>query len=184
MENYKTHSFKYSEKMVTMKGAKPCPEWCEIDIEKKDGSHIIIREYLDEVFRELTYFNPWQTHTKRFLRHKTKIQGAREAFGFSGIYDQDEGERITEAQGTEVLASSDNEEIPLLASPEQQAIELASIEQIENLKKIAGQAKLIDADLLDFIVAQGIKDPDRMTMKEYQVCLQAVMAKLDADTKK
>lgn len=95
-KDYKCHSFRYADKMVTMKNAKPCPEWCEIDIEKKDGSHVIIREYLDEVFRDLTYVSAWQTHTKRFLRHKTKIQGAREAFGFSGIYEEDEAERIIE----------------------------------------------------------------------------------------
>lgn len=95
-KEYKCHLFRYAEKIVTMKGAKPCPEWCEIDIEKTNGSHVVIREYLDEVFRDLPYVNAWQTHTKRFLRHKTKIQGAREAFGFSGIYEEDEAERIIE----------------------------------------------------------------------------------------
>ena len=95
-KEYRCHSFRYAEKIVTMKNAKPCPEWCEIDIEKKDGSHVVIREYLDEVFRDLSYVSAWQTHTKRFLRHKTKIQGAREAFGFSGIYEEDEAERIIE----------------------------------------------------------------------------------------
>lgn len=93
---YRSHSFRYSEKIITMPKAKPCPEWCEIDIEKLDGSHVVIREYLDEVFRDLPYVSAWQTHTKRFLRHKTKIQGAREAFGFSGIYEEDEAERIIE----------------------------------------------------------------------------------------
>lgn len=94
---YKTHQFRYSEKLVTMNGGKPCPEWCEIDIERADGSHVIVREYLDEVFREVSYKSPWQTHTKRMLRHKTKIQGGREAFGFGGIYDEDEAARIVEA---------------------------------------------------------------------------------------
>ena len=95
---YKTHSYVQSEKMVTLKGAKPCPEWMEIHIVKQDDSITKIREYLDECFRDLKFLNPWQTHTKRMLRHKTKIQGAREAFGFAGIYDQDEGERIIEAK--------------------------------------------------------------------------------------
>ncbi len=95
---YKTHRYEYSEEIVTPKGGKPCPEWIEIHIEKQDGSVVVVREYLDECFRELSYNNPWQTHTKRMLRHKTKIQGAREAFGFGGIYDQDEAERIIEAE--------------------------------------------------------------------------------------
>ena len=99
--NYKTHGFRYAEKSVELKGAKPCPEWCEVDIEKKDGSHVVVREYLDEVYRPAfetktgyTVEGPWQSHTKRMLRHKVKIQGAREAFGFSGIYDEDEAGRI------------------------------------------------------------------------------------------
>ncbi len=40
---------------------------------------------------------PWQTHPKRFSRHKAMIQCARMAFGFGGIYDQDEAERIAES---------------------------------------------------------------------------------------
>lgn len=95
---YKAHSYLFSENIVNIKDAKPCPEWMEIHIEKKDGSKVVVREYLDECFRESKYSSPWKTHTKRMLRHKTKIQGAREAFGFGGIYDKDEGERIIEGQ--------------------------------------------------------------------------------------
>ena len=91
---YKTHYYTQSEDMIVMKLAKSCPEWIEIHIVKKDESEVVVREYLDECFRELPYKSPWQTHTKRMLRHKTKIQGAREAFGFGGIYDADEAERI------------------------------------------------------------------------------------------
>ena len=120
-KDYKSHSFRYSEKIVTMKGAKPCPEWCEIDIEKKDDSHVVIREYLDEVFRDLAYTNAWQTHTKRFLRHKTKIQGAREAFGFSGIYEEDEAERIievTDSKSVEIeMPRSIKDPIPVTVDP-------------------------------------------------------------------
>ncbi|HRZ15202.1 MAG TPA: recombinase RecT [Candidatus Omnitrophota bacterium] len=89
---------------TTMPGAKPCPKWCEIHIVKKDGSETVVREYLDEVFRQLDYDSPWKTHTKRMLRHKTKIQGAREAFGFAGIYEQDEAERILEAETVEITS--------------------------------------------------------------------------------
>jgi hypothetical protein len=37
---------------------------------------------------------PWQSHPQRMLRHKAFIQGARMAFGFSGIYDEDEARQI------------------------------------------------------------------------------------------
>lgn len=97
-KDYKRHFYTYSEEMVTPDGGKECPTWIEIHIEKQDGSIVPIREYLDECYRKLSYPSPWQTHTKRMLRHKTKIQGAREAFGFGGIYDKDEAERIIEAE--------------------------------------------------------------------------------------
>lgn len=99
--------FRYSETMVTMPDAKPCPEWCEVVIRRKDRSQpIVVREYLDEVYRapfqkrgsDYKVTGPWQSHTKRFLRHKTLIQGSRIAFGFAGIYDEDEGHRIIEAE--------------------------------------------------------------------------------------
>jgi phage recombination protein Bet len=97
--------FRYSDKLVTMDKAKPCPEWCEVVIRRKDrNSPIVVREYLDEVFRNIEYVSPWQTHTKRMLRHKTLIQGARIAFGFAGIYDEDEAERIIEMGDAEVVS--------------------------------------------------------------------------------
>lgn len=95
--------FRQSDSMVTMEGAKnPAPEWMECVIYRKDRSRpITIREYLDEVYRApfkkdngYQVDGPWQTHTKRFMRHKTMIQAARLAFGYTGIFDQDEAERI------------------------------------------------------------------------------------------
>ena len=73
----------------------PDGEWIECIIERKDRTQPIrVREYLSECKRNT---NPWQTHPQRMLRHKALIQCARIAFGFGGIYDQDEAERIREA---------------------------------------------------------------------------------------
>ncbi len=52
-----------------------------------------------------TVNGPWQTHTKRMLRHKALIQCSRIAFGFVGIYDEDEAQRIIEGQA--VLVNGD-----------------------------------------------------------------------------
>lgn len=100
--------FRASDEVRTMEHAKPCPEWIECSIYRKGRSHpITVREYLDECYRPPFIKNgnaikgPWQTHTKRFLRHKTMIQCSRVAFGFAGIYDPDEAERIGEAQQQE-----------------------------------------------------------------------------------
>lgn len=97
--------FTQSEEMVRMPGAKSdAPAWLECTMYRKDRTRpVIVREYLDEVYREPfkgkygDVTGPWQTHPKRFLRHKAMIQCARLAFGYVGIYDQDEAERIAEA---------------------------------------------------------------------------------------
>lgn len=96
--------FAQSDEMVRMPGANSdAPAWIECAMYRKDRTRpVIIREYLDEVYREPfkgkfgPVIGPWQTHPKRFLRHKAMIQCARMAFGYGGIYDQDEAERITE----------------------------------------------------------------------------------------
>lgn len=92
--------FRASETMVEMNGARPAPEWMECVIYRKDRDHpVVIREYLDEVYREPFkpgMKGPWQTHTKRFFRHKAMIQCSRLAFGYVGIYDQDEAERVVD----------------------------------------------------------------------------------------
>lgn len=74
-------------------------ESCTCRIYRKDRSHpIAITEFMSECKRA---GNAWQSHPKRMLRHKAMIQCARLAFGFAGIYDQDEAERIIEAETTD-----------------------------------------------------------------------------------
>src|SRR3990167_4648736 len=63
----------FSEDEVTMEGAKSCPQWCEVKIYRKAiDKPIVVREYLDEVYcpPKSGYPGPWQSHTKRMLRHK------------------------------------------------------------------------------------------------------------------
>lgn len=69
-------------------------ESCTCRIYRKDRNHpTSVTEYLSECKRGAL---PWQTHPKRMLRHKALIQCARLAFGFVGIFDQDEADRIME----------------------------------------------------------------------------------------
>jgi len=68
---------------------------CTCTIYRKDRSHPIkVTEWMVECVREV---GPWKSHPYRMLRHKAMIQCARLAFGFVGIYDGDEAERIVEA---------------------------------------------------------------------------------------
>lgn len=95
--------FVYSEDMIDHKGKK-CHKWIECIIRRKDrASPITVREYFAEVVREQSFATPWDTHPNRMHRHKTLIQCARIAFGFAGIYDEDEAERVIEMGDAQVV---------------------------------------------------------------------------------
>ncbi len=67
-------------------------ESCTCKIYRKDRGHpTVVTEYMTECRRDT---GPWKSHPRRMLRHKAMIQAARLAFGYGGIYDQDEAERI------------------------------------------------------------------------------------------
>lgn len=70
---------------------------CTCRIYRKDRNRpTVITEYLAECVRGT---KPWQSHPRRMLRHKALIQCGRLAFGFAGIHDADEAERIIENAG-------------------------------------------------------------------------------------
>lgn len=87
-------------------------EECTCTIYRKDRSHpISVTEYFSECRRDNA--QPWKSHPRRMLRHKSMIQCARLAFGYVGIFDQDEAERIAEIDvtpgrqtGTQAAASA------------------------------------------------------------------------------
>jgi phage recombination protein Bet len=69
------------------------PISCTCRMYRKDRSRpVIVTEYLSECIRQT---DPWKMK-HRMLRHKTVIQTIRYAFGFSGVYDEDEGAKIAE----------------------------------------------------------------------------------------
>jgi phage recombination protein Bet len=70
---------------------------------RKDRNHpTIVTEYLAECRRPTA---PWTSHPARMLRHKAMMQCARMAFGFTGIFDEDEGERVI--QGSSYTVAPD-----------------------------------------------------------------------------
>jgi len=106
--------FKFAESTVELNGlTKPVIEWIECIMYRKDRTRpTVIREYLEEIYREpfkgtgnkgpYIVNGPWQTHPRRFARHKVIIQTARIALGYVGIYDEDEAKRIIEGTAKEV----------------------------------------------------------------------------------
>lgn len=106
-EHFDGITFTYAEKFAAIDDLhRKCPESITCVIYRKDREHPTeVTEFLDEVYKppflgnkgkqnEYVKSGPWQTHTKRMLRHKAMMQCARIAMGFTGIYDQDEAERI------------------------------------------------------------------------------------------
>jgi phage recombination protein Bet len=87
-------------------------ESCTCIMYRKDRSHpTTVTEYMSECKRNA---QPWQSHPKRMLRHKALIQCARLAFGFAGIYDADEADRIAESVNQQMVKEIDalgNEQI-------------------------------------------------------------------------
>lgn len=74
---------------------------CTCRIYRKDRARpVAVTEYMDECKRGTA---PWTSHPKRMLRHKAMIQCARLAFGYGGIYDQDEAERIVDMGPADVV---------------------------------------------------------------------------------
>lgn len=163
--------FNYSDSTATPIGAEsPCHEWIECAMYRKDRSRpTVVREYLDEVYRapfKQGMKGPWQTHTKRFLRHKAMIQCARLAFGFVGIYDDDEAQRIGEQRERDMGAADVVMDSPASALPECPQEAIAKYRTvIESGKKSASNVMatleskytLSDQQRLELIAAEAIE---------------------------
>ena len=82
------------------------PDSCTCTIFRKDRAHPTrVTEWMAECKRPGV--KPWESHPYRMLRHKAMIQCARLAFGFVGIFDADEAERILESSGQQPMKAID-----------------------------------------------------------------------------
>lgn len=134
-------------------------ESCTAIIWRKDRDHpTSVTEYLSECRRDT---KPWKSHPKRMLRHKAMIQCARIAFGYVGIYEQDEAERIVEERDmgpaqvvSEATSTADKvrAKVKELAPPqdEQETKEEASGPSYEQLVEALKSCQ--DNDALDELV--------------------------------
>lgn len=93
--DYDGLTIRFSDKEIEIGGVK-IPEYCECSIRRKGMSQpITIPEYARECYQKTMV---WGSYPRRMLRHKAIIQCARVAFGLSGIYDEDEGQNIIDAE--------------------------------------------------------------------------------------
>ena len=100
---------------------------CTCRIFRKDRAHAIeVTEYLAECKRNT---DPWRTSPRRMLRHKAMIQCARYAFGFAGIYDPDEAERIVAAQDVEVADAAQKPTLADVVKAKTKELEPAAVQE-------------------------------------------------------
>jgi|LSQX01.2.fsa_nt_gb phage recombination protein Bet len=114
-------------------------ESCTCIIYRKDRKHPIkVTEWMGECKRGT---QPWQSHPKRMLRHKAMIQCARLAFGFSGIYDEDEAQRIVERDVTP--AANENPSSAVQAIENSQSMEELQAAFTAAWKELPGSRALL-----------------------------------------
>lgn len=142
-------------------------EKCTCKIYRKDRSRAIqVTEYMTECFRDNS--PAWKSHPKRMLRHKAMIQCARLAFGFTGIYDQDEADRIVENQRTDVTPKA-----PVI---ETQAVELATAEQLEKLNKLI---ELTNTDTAKAFAFYGVQNLEQLPKTKADHFIKTLSERLD-----
>ena len=136
-------------------------ESCTCVIYRKDRSHpITVTEYMDECKRGT---GPWQSHPKRMLRHKAMIQCSRLAFGFAGIFDPDEAERIVEAPTEKHMGN----------------IEVVTPFVLSEWLKLVDDST--DAETLQEVWKSGLRVvKDAKDMQGYETLKNAVQARLEA----
>ena len=107
---------------------------------RKGRSHPVeVTEYMSECRRSTDVWKQWPA---RMLRHKATIQAARYAFGFAGIMEQDEAERMGEVTVSQV----DDRVVPAiaLADPRKQRHDEAAEQYAEAVELIKALIKTWD----------------------------------------
>jgi len=136
---------------------------CMAIIYRKDRSHPTrVTEYLVECRRNT---EPWKME-RRMLRHKATIQGARVAFGFSGITDEDEAAAtpgLANARDVTPKPARATPIDPFATMPESPAEEAAPVIEAEVVDP-APEDHMEDPALLDFLdMIQSCEDAAALT---------------------
>lgn len=143
--------------------AKSIPAWIECRMHRKDREHpICVKEYFDEVARDTA---PWKSHPRRMLRHKAMIQCARLAFGFVGIYDEDEGERIIEVEAKRIDPRGD----------------LSGVDTTHRDQHVTEIKRILDQDKEEHEIAAEIKEYVAEALMPFHELFIAVNDKLAKD---
>jgi len=111
---------------------------------RKDRQHPIENtEFMEECRRDT---DPWKKWPSRMLRHKCFIQSARYAFGLSGIYDEDEAERIIES---ELTITPSRPEIRMPQRTQQLAAPAVVIDPVQQVEERQAEVAAAVTEALD-----------------------------------
>ena len=176
--------FRLSENHVDLdEFAQGIPEWMECIMHRKDRDHpTVARVYASESYR--TPFTtksghvmkgPWQQYTRLMLENRAFIRAARFAFGFTGIYSEDDAERMQTREyiDAEVVEIAPDE-APVTADQAQDqftedaAEAMAATHDAPDLASILHSIETAgDADALDAAedLINGLKGQEKSTAK-------------------
>lgn len=141
--------------LVENRGGKANASKTDVDsitakIYTKGKTHpTVVTEYMAECFNGSK--QPWTQWPIRMLRHKALIQCARIAYGFSGIYDQDEAERIRESGGAERNGK------PAIAMPKALSEAASAVAPEPEPEQEAPQNMPLKAELSDILLSANEK---------------------------
>lgn len=128
-------------------------------IYRKDREHPTeTTEYLAECQRNT---DPWEQWPVRMLRHKATIQAARYAFGFSGIYDQDEADRIDRIDNTQ----------------QPKPVQAEVLADAEQLAQIHAMARTTGAEIERICAAYKVESLDALSQNDADRVIRQLAAK-------
>lgn len=142
---------------------------------KNKSQPIEVTEYMAECYNDSK--EPWRKWPRRMLRHKAYIQGARIAFGFSGIYDQDEADRIVEAQEFEEVEISGK---PTVEKPQEIEDQIEHEDQTQpitgnQLKRLFAIAKdngYTSEEVSDYVKDLGYEHTNELSKWDYPTVIE------------
>lgn len=127
----------------------------ECTLYRKGFSHpIVVKEYYEEVKRNT---EPWRNMKRRMTRHASLKQAGRVGFGITGIYDEDDADRMRTYEGTEQVADMVSlksakkvEETDVEETKEKDVSTIGNTEA-RNIYKTAGKRGIKEQQIKDYI---------------------------------
>ena len=123
-----------------------CLAAIECRVYRKDRRHpMCVTEYMHECKGNT---QPWKQWPARMLRHKAAIQGLRYAFGFAGIMDNDEYERMMtvdaqceKVRKNEPIRIADSNRVPVQLQQYQEPTEIEVTQTVDDSYAKAAAAR-------------------------------------------